>query len=47
MKNYKIKLDVEIEIQAFNEADAKEYVSDIFGTDEEVKSIKIVSVKEK
>lgn len=47
MNIYKVKLEVEAEIQAFNENDAKDYINDIFGIDDEVKSIKIVNVKEK
>lgn len=47
MNNYIVKLEVEAEVQAFNENDANDYVNDIFGTDEEVKSVKIVSIKEK
>ena len=47
MNNYKVKLEVEAEIQAFSEEDAADYINDIFGLDEEIKSIKIVSVKEK
>lgn len=47
MNTYKVKLEVEAEIQAFNETDAADYINDIFGTDEEVKNIKIASIKEK
>lgn len=47
MNTYKVKLQVEAEIQAFNEDDAADYINDIFGTDEEVKNIKISSIKEK
>ena len=47
MNNYKVKLEVEAEIQAFSEEDAADYINDIFGVDEEIKSIKVVSVKEK
>jgi hypothetical protein len=47
MNTYKVKIQVEAEIQAFNEDDAADYINDIFGTDEEVKSIKISSIKEK
>ena len=47
MKTYGIKLEVSAEVQAFSEEDALEYINDIFGIDEEVKSVKIVSVKEK
>jgi hypothetical protein len=47
MNTYRIKLEVDAEIQAFNEDDAVDYVSDIFGVDDEVKNVKVVSVKEK
>jgi hypothetical protein len=47
MNNYKVKLEIDAEVQAFNENDAIDYVNDIFGLDEEIKNIKIVSVKEK
>jgi hypothetical protein len=47
MKTYLIKLELEAHIQAFSEDDAKDYINDIFGVDEEVKNVKIVSVKEK
>jgi limonene-1,2-epoxide hydrolase len=47
MNTYKVKIQVEAEIQAFNEDDAADYINDIFGTDEEVKNIKISSIKEK
>ena len=45
MNKYSIKIEINAEVEAFDEEDAKEYVSDIFGVDEEVKSVKIVSVK--
>ena len=47
MNSYKIKLEIDAEVQAFSEDDAIDYVNDIFGVDEEIKNIKIVSVKEK
>jgi len=47
MKTYKIKLDIEAEVQAFDEDDASDYINDIFGVDDEVKSVKVISVKEK
>lgn len=47
MNTYSIKLEINAEIDAFNEDDAKDYITDIFGTDDEIKSIKIVSIKEK
>jgi hypothetical protein len=47
MKTYSIKLEVNAEVQAFSEEDAADYINDIFGVDEEVKSVKVTSVKEK
>jgi len=47
MKTYSVKLEVNAEVQAFSEEDAAEYINDIFGVDEEVKSVKVTSVKEK
>lgn len=47
MNKYSIKLEINAEIEAFNEDDAKEYISDIFGIDDEIKSVKIVNIKEK
>jgi len=42
-----VKLEVLAEVEAFDENDARDYLNDIFGTDDEIKSIKIISVKEK
>jgi hypothetical protein len=47
MNIYKVKLEVEVEIEAFNEDDALDYSSDIFGVDDEIKNVKVVSIKEK
>jgi len=47
MKKYKVKLEVDVEVEAFDEGDALDYASDIFGIDDEVKNVKVVSVKEK
>ena len=47
MKTYSIKLEINAEVQAFSEEDAADYINDIFGVDEEVKSVKVTSVKEK
>lgn len=47
MKTYSIKLEINAEVQAFSEEDAIEYINDIFGIDEEVKSVRMISVKEK
>lgn len=47
MNTYSIKLEVLAEVQAFDENDARDYITDIFGTDDEIKSIKIVNIKEK
>jgi len=47
MKNYKVKLEVEAEVEAFDESDALDYANDIFGVDDEIKNVKVISVKEK
>jgi hypothetical protein len=47
MKTYIIKLEVEAQIEAFSEDDARDYVSDIFGVDDEIKNVKVLNVKEK
>ena len=47
MNTYRIKLEVDAEVQAFSEEDAADYVNDIFGVDDEVKSVKVISIKEK
>jgi hypothetical protein len=47
MNKYLIKLEISVEVEAFDENDAREYVSDIFGVDDEVKSVKILTVKQK
>jgi hypothetical protein len=47
MKTYSVKIEVNAEVQAFSEEDAADYINDIFGVDEEVKSVKVTSVKEK
>jgi ribosomal protein L20A (L18A) len=47
MNKYSIKIEITAEVEAFDEEDAKEYVSDIFGVDDEVKSVKILTVKQK
>ena len=47
MNTYRIKLEVDAEVQAFSEEDAVDYISDIFGVDEEVKNVKVVNVKER
>jgi hypothetical protein len=47
MNKYSIKLEINAEIEAFDEDDARDYVSDIFGIDEEIKSVKILNIKEK
>jgi len=45
MNIYKIKIEVDLEIEAFDEVDAKEYLSDIFGIDDEIKSVKVINIK--
>jgi hypothetical protein len=47
MNKYLIKLEISAEVEAFDENDAKEYISDIFGTDDEVKSVRISSIRVK
>jgi hypothetical protein len=47
MNTYKVKLDVEIEVNAFNSDDAADYVHDIFNIDDEIKKVNIVTIKEK
>jgi hypothetical protein len=45
MEKYKAKIELDLEIDAFDEVDAKEYILEIFGIDDEVKNIKIVNIK--
>ena len=47
MNTYSVKIEVNAEVQAFSEEDAVDYVNDIFGVDEEIKKINVLSVKEK
>jgi hypothetical protein len=47
MKTYKVKLEIDAEVQAFDENDAVDYLNDIFGIDDEVRNVKVVNVKEK
>jgi ribulose bisphosphate carboxylase small subunit len=44
MDKYTIKLEVLAEVEAFSEADAQEYISDIFNIDDEIKKVKIIKV---
>ena len=47
MNTYKVKIEINAEVEAFSEEDAVDYANDIFGVDEEVKNVKVISVKEK
>jgi hypothetical protein len=47
MNTYKAKLNIIVEIEAFNEDDAKEYISDIFNIDDEIKSVQLVNIAQK
>ena len=47
MKSYRVKIEVDVEVSAFNSDDALEYVHDIFNVDDEIKKINILSIKEK
>jgi hypothetical protein len=44
MNKYRIKLDIEVEVEAFNTEDASEYIHDIFNVDDEIKKINIVKI---
>ncbi len=46
MKKYSIKIEIDAVVEAFSPEDAKEYVSDIFGTDEEIILVKIKKIEE-
>ena len=45
MENFKAKIELDLEIEAFDEVDAKDYILEIFGIDDEVKNIKIINIK--
>ena len=47
MNTYKVKMDVELEVTAFNETDARDYAGDIFNIDDEIKKVNIVKITEK
>jgi hypothetical protein len=47
MNNYIVKLNVELEVSAFNLEDASDYVHDIFNIDDEIKKVSIVKIQEK
>lgn len=47
MNIYRVKIEVEAEVEAFDESDALDYANDIFGVDDEIKSVKVINVKEK
>ena len=47
MNTYKVKMDVELEVTAFNETEARDYVVDIFNIDDEIKKVSIVKITEK
>jgi hypothetical protein len=47
MNVYRVKLEVEVEVEAFDENDALDYSNDIFGIDDEIRNVKVISVKEK
>lgn len=46
MNNYRIKLEVQVEVEAFNPEDASEYIHDIFNIDDEIKTVNIVNIKQ-
>lgn len=47
MKIYKVQLEVEVEVEAFNEVDANDYVHDIFNVDDEIKKVTVTRVTQK
>ena len=47
MNIYRVKIEVEAEVEAFDESDALDYANDIFGVDDEIKNVKVINVKEK
>jgi hypothetical protein len=47
MNIYRVKLELEAEVEAFDQDDALDYANDLFGVDDEIKNVKVVSVKEK
>jgi len=47
MNTYRVKLEVEVQVEAFDENDALDYANDIFGVDDEIVNVKVISVKEK
>ena len=47
MKIYKVKLEIDAEVEAFYQDDALDYANDIFGIDDEIKNVKVINVKEK
>jgi hypothetical protein len=44
MNKYRIKLNIEVEVEAFNLEDATEYIQDIFNIDDEIKKVDIVKI---
>lgn len=47
MNKYIINIEVTAEVTAFDETDARDYVFDIFGVDDEIKGVKIVKIEKK
>jgi hypothetical protein len=44
VNTYIVKIEVLASVDAFSEADAKDYISDIFNVDDEIKSVKIIKI---
>lgn len=47
MNKYRIKLEIEVEVEAFNQEDAIEYIHDIFNIDDEIKKVNLVKITTK
>lgn len=46
MNKYFVKLEVELEVDAFTYDDAADYVQDIFNVDDEIKKVTVINIKE-
>lgn len=47
MNTYRVKIEIDAEVEAFSAEDAVDYANDIFGVDDEVKNVKVINVREK
>ncbi len=47
MNKYRIKLEVDVEVEAFSAEDAADYNNDIFNIDDEIKKVNIIKITQK